>query len=135
METRVAALEHRMKRFFLASILCSVVVNPVIVAGLLFTFGKAGPQPAISTGRQEINLSGLPADPDSAASTGPGSSSTGSKDWYTTAEVATRENIAPRTLLAWIEAGRIEPAPLKTPRTWIIPAGYRIQPPPAAFSR
>lgn len=78
----------------------------------------AGP---VSTGNQQVHVS-------SARSVNP--PDTG-KTYLTTAEVAARENVSPRTLLTWIQEGRVSPAPEKSDRAWIIPADYRIQPPSA----
>lgn len=57
------------------------------------------------------------------------------KIFLSTADVAAREKIAERTLLEWIEQGRISPAPVKSARAWIIAADYRILPQTAAISR
>jgi hypothetical protein len=50
------------------------------------------------------------------------------KTFLTTADVATRENIAERTVLEWIEQNRLAPAPEKSGRSWVIPVHYRILP-------
>lgn len=50
------------------------------------------------------------------------------KGYLTTAEVATREGVDPRTILNYIEANRIEPAPEKQGKEWTISANYRILP-------
>jgi len=56
------------------------------------------------------------------------------KTYLTVAEVAKREHIAERTLISWIEQGRLEPPPTKEGKAWIVAAEYRIKPPNAAES-
>ena len=56
------------------------------------------------------------------------------RDYLTVSEVALREGKAERTILDWIETGRIDPAPTKPSKEWIIAAKYRITPQLAAQS-
>jgi hypothetical protein len=57
------------------------------------------------------------------------------RDYLTVAEVATRESKAERTIIEWIETGRIDPAPTKPAKEWVIAANYRILPQLSANSR
>jgi hypothetical protein len=57
------------------------------------------------------------------------------RDYLTTEEVATRENVSPRTVLTWIETGRIQPTPTRAGRAWTIAPHYRLQPQFTADSR
>ncbi len=54
------------------------------------------------------------------------------RSYLTTADVALREGIAERTVVEYINQGRISPAPEKTGKSWSIAAQYRILPPNAA---
>ena len=107
-DAQIAALERRMKCFFSLSIVCSVLVNPIITA-IILSFGK----PARAATHTDLPV---PAALTSAAS-----------PWLTTTEVAARENIARRTLIDWIASSRIHPPPHKSSRTWHIPANYEIR--------
>lgn len=51
-----------------------------------------------------------------------------SKTWLTTTEVAKRENVTERTVINYIEAGQIEPAPVKAGKEWHIAEHFRIIP-------
>lgn len=50
------------------------------------------------------------------------------RTWLTTQEVAKRELVTDRTILNYIEAGMIEPAPTRTGKEWHIAEHYRIVP-------
>jgi hypothetical protein len=54
------------------------------------------------------------------------------RQYLTVKEVAERESAAERTVISWIENGRIEPAPIKAGKEWQISAEYRIPPQVAA---
>lgn len=56
------------------------------------------------------------------------------RDFDTVAEFAKANGLATRTVLSYIERGRIDPAPRKDGREWIIPRGSRILPQLAADS-
>lgn len=56
------------------------------------------------------------------------------RDYLTVSQVAAREGKAERTIIEWIETGRIQPAPTKPSKEWIIAANYRITPQLAAQS-
>lgn len=56
------------------------------------------------------------------------------RDYLTVSEVAAREGKAERTIIEWIETGRIQPQPTKPSKEWIIAANYRITPQIAAQS-
>lgn len=57
------------------------------------------------------------------------------RDYFTVAEVAKRETKSERTIIEWIESGRIDPAPTKPAKEWVISASYRILPQLSANSR
>jgi len=57
------------------------------------------------------------------------------REYLTVQEVATRESKDERTILLWIESGRIEPAPVKNGKAWAISEDYRILPQVSANSR
>jgi hypothetical protein len=57
------------------------------------------------------------------------------REFLTVSEVAEAEGKSDRTILDWIEAGRIHPAPIKTAKEWQISADYRIPPQIAADRR
>lgn len=50
------------------------------------------------------------------------------RTWLTTQEVAKRELVTDRTILNYIEAGMINPAPTRTGKDWRISENYRIVP-------
>ncbi|MDH4474889.1 MAG: helix-turn-helix domain-containing protein [Verrucomicrobiaceae bacterium] len=50
------------------------------------------------------------------------------RDYLTVQEVAEREGKDERTITLWIEGGRIEPAPTKVGKAWVISEDYRILP-------
>lgn len=50
------------------------------------------------------------------------------RDWITVEEFGARNGIASRTVLSYIEAGRILPEPEKSGRAWRLAADSRIQP-------
>lgn len=56
------------------------------------------------------------------------------KTWLTTQQVAEKERVSERTILNYIEAGTIEPPPVKEGKTWQISAEYRIVPKSAAVA-
>jgi hypothetical protein len=56
------------------------------------------------------------------------------RDYLTVAEVATAEDVAPRTIVDWIDKGRIQPLPLKQGKEYTIAKDYRILPQDAASS-
>lgn len=50
------------------------------------------------------------------------------KTWLTTKDVAAREKVTERTVLNYIAAGQIEPAPVKDGKEWKISEHFRIVP-------
>jgi len=50
------------------------------------------------------------------------------KVWLTTKEVAQREKVTERTIINYIEAGQIDPAPVKEGKEWHIAEHFRIIP-------
>ena len=54
------------------------------------------------------------------------------RDYLTTAELAERERVSERAIIEWIAQGRIEPAPIKHGKVWVIAASCRILPQDAA---
>lgn len=57
------------------------------------------------------------------------------REYLTVQEVAEREQKDERTILLWIEGGRIDPTPIKAGKSWSISADYRILPQVSANSR
>jgi hypothetical protein len=57
------------------------------------------------------------------------------REYLTVQEVADRESKDERTILLWIEGGRIDPAPVKTGKSWAISEDYRILPQVSANNR
>lgn len=57
------------------------------------------------------------------------------RTFLTVQEVAERENVADRTVLNWIEEGRIVPAPVKEGKAWVIAESFRILPHVAAAAK
>lgn len=57
------------------------------------------------------------------------------RQYLTVQEVADRESKDERTILLWIEGGRIDPAPIKNGKAWAISEDYRILPQVSANSR
>lgn len=51
-----------------------------------------------------------------------------SRDYFTTADVAAREQVSERTVTEWINEGRLEPAPVKAGKAWAIAKTFRILP-------
>ncbi len=54
------------------------------------------------------------------------------RDFLRADEVGEREGVSTRTVISWIETGRIDPPPIKSQRAWQIAADYRILPQTAA---
>lgn len=50
------------------------------------------------------------------------------REFLTVQEVAEREGRDERTILLWIESGRIQPEPVKEGKAWVIAEDYRILP-------
>jgi len=50
------------------------------------------------------------------------------REFLNSDEVGEREGVTSRTVISWIEQGRIEPQPTRNGRAWIIAADYRILP-------
>lgn len=50
------------------------------------------------------------------------------REFLNSDEVGEREGVTSRTVISWIEQGRIEPQPTRNGRAWTIAAGYRILP-------
>lgn len=57
-----------------------------------------------------------------------------SRDYYTTADVAACEKVSERAVVEWIAQGRIEPAPQKLGKGWVIDRSFRILPQDSANS-
>ena len=53
---------------------------------------------------------------------------TTARTWLTTKQVAEREQVDERTVLNYIAAGQIEPAPVKNGKAWQISEQFRILP-------
>lgn len=51
-----------------------------------------------------------------------------SRDYLTTADIAQRENVTERAVTEWINAGRIQPEPVKQGKAWVIAKNFRIIP-------
>lgn len=54
------------------------------------------------------------------------------RTFLTVQEVARREQVTDRTVLNWIEEGKIDPAPMKDGKVWVLSEDYRILPQIAA---
>jgi len=63
-----------------------------------------------------------------AVNIGAQSAASPQRDFLDTDEVGKREGVTSRTVLTWIEQGRIEPQPTRDGRAWNISANYRILP-------
>ena len=50
------------------------------------------------------------------------------RDYVTTADIAAKEKVTERAVLDWISAGRIQPMPVKTGKSWAIAKNFRILP-------
>lgn len=50
------------------------------------------------------------------------------REYLTVQEVAEREGVTDRTILNWIDEGRIHPAPIKEGKSWVIAEDFRILP-------
>ena len=57
------------------------------------------------------------------------------RTFLTVQEVAEREKVTDRTVLNWIEEGRIVPAPVKQGKAWVITESFRILPHVAAAAK
>lgn len=57
------------------------------------------------------------------------------REYLTVQEVAEKEQKDERTILLWIEGGRIDPTPIKQGKSWSISADYRILPQVSATFR
>lgn len=53
------------------------------------------------------------------------------RGYLTTEEVAQKEKVTARTVLNWIEEGKIDPPPTKEGKAWTISENYRLLPKPA----
>jgi hypothetical protein len=51
-----------------------------------------------------------------------------SRDYVTTADIAKQEQVTERAVIDWISAGRIEPMPVKSGKSWVIAKNFRIVP-------
>lgn len=118
MEAGFSKIEARWNRIEMLIILGIVgaILNLVLSASL--TSGGAGPHQSTSV---------ITSDASKLASQS-------ARAYLTTADVALREGIAERTVVEYINQGRISPAPEKTGKSWSIAAEYRILPPNAASS-
>lgn len=54
------------------------------------------------------------------------------RDWLTVAQVAQRESVTERAITEWINAGRLQPQPVKDGKSWRISPSYRMAPKSAA---
>lgn len=50
------------------------------------------------------------------------------RDYVTTADIAAQEKVTERAVIDWIAAGRIEPMPVKSGKSWAIAKNFRILP-------
>jgi len=50
------------------------------------------------------------------------------REYLDSDEVGEREGVTSRTVISWIEQGRIYPQPTRQGRAWVIAADYRILP-------
>ena len=53
---------------------------------------------------------------------------TSARDYVTTADIAAKEKVTERAVIDWIAAGRIEPPPVKSGKSWTIAKNFRIIP-------
>ena len=120
MKTLEAKIDHLERRIGWIMLMSAISV----ILGLAKLYIQTSAAAAPSQNTNSLNIG-----PQSAATATP------QRDYLTTEEVATRENVSPRTVLTWIETGRIHPTPTRTGRAWTIPADYRLQPLIAADSR
>ena len=51
-----------------------------------------------------------------------------SRDYVTTADIAKQEQVTERAVIDWISAGRIDPMPVKSGKSWVIARNFRIVP-------
>lgn len=128
--------EQRGTREEIRSLKRLVIVSIILTSlGAVLRIGQAlhlipdntAPAPAVMPGPGPGGSA--PSGNSNSVHIGAGSFQETRKTYFTTAEVAARESIAERTLLTWIEEGRISPAPQKIGRAWSIPVDYKISPP------
>jgi hypothetical protein len=104
-----------------------LLIAVVAAAVLNLVVNKHAPSPAPTQSTSVITS-------EAAARTAGALPSTSHRDYYLVSEVALREGKSERTIIEWIEAGRIQPTPVKTGKEWRIAEEYRIPPQLAASS-
>lgn len=117
LEEKIDILERRIEWLMLMSAIS-------VLLGLAKLYYQTSAHPTPAQNSNSVNIGAQSA-------TAP----THQRDYLTTEELAIREGVSPRTVLTWIEAGRIQPPPARAGRAWTISADYRIQPLLTADSR
>lgn len=109
LEAKIDALEHRIGWLMLMS-----AISVLLGLAKLYMQSSAHPTPAQNSNSVNIGAQ--------SAVTAP------QRDYLTTEELAIREGVSPRTVITWIESGRIQPPPNRAGRAWTISPDYRLQP-------
>lgn len=120
MSERVDKLERdvqKLLRLGWVTAACSVV--SLVLKFLPGHTGSSPPAPA----QQGANSNSV-----TIGATGPDAEPESRRVYLTTADIAEREKMAERTVVKYINEGRIQPAPVRSSKGWQIAAEYRILP-------
>ena len=109
LEAKIDTLERRQGWIMLMSIIS-------VLLGLAKLYIQTSAHPTPAQNSNSVNIGAQ------SAVTAP------QRDYLTTEELATREGVSPRTVITWIESGRIQPPPIRAGRAWTISPDYRLQP-------
>ena len=113
MKTLEAKIDHLERR--IGWIMLMSAISVILGLAKLYIQTSAATAPSQNTNSLNIGTQ-------SAATPAP------QRAYLTTEEIALREGVSPRTVLTWIEGGRIQPVPSRAGRAWIISPDYRLHP-------
>lgn len=96
-------------------IVISAIGTFVTIAKMLLALPSYAPHSPIPTNTNSVQI-------------GAESKEKPQREFLNSDEVGEREGVTSRTVISWIEQGRIEPQPTRNGRAWIIAADYKILP-------
>jgi len=120
MEIQIKALNDRVDKMMTRMNILMIIglLSPVV--SLIIKFFLAIPTPATPpTNTNSVQIGGTEQPKPQ-------------REYLDSDEVGEREGVSSRTVISWIEQGRISPQPTRQGRAWVISANYRILPQTAA---
>jgi len=111
LENTVASIDATLRK------LNFIIISLVIVGVLNLILRSTSPAP--SSHQQSVNVGHAETE---------GTLVETARDYVTTADIAKQEQVTERAVLDWIAAGKIQPMPVKSGKSWAIARNFRIIP-------